>query len=320
MSESGTDGSADQEELNLLRMRWTGIALCALTMAATASNASAPKKTTGAETGLVGIKLYDNAVRIVKLYGSPDVIQAVTIGGATSMGGPAGGGAAAGGFRPGGFGGGFPGGAAGVPGGPPMRPGGPAVGSPKGGGRAGGAGAAADQYNPFGFSNQMFRQMGPPGLPPGFGGAGAPGGPPSGMPGGPAGFGGAGPGGMPGKGGNFGTPGVGGGAAEEATYTRWVYNRSNSKYGFIVDRQGRVLQIEAIGITNPKVRTRRGIGFGNTFAQIVQTYGTPDGYEISGDSLLMRYLTRDKVAFRLTRLSDKKPHVVTGVVVAAGKR
>lgn len=109
------------------------------------------------------------------------------------------------------------------------------------------------------------------------------------------------------------------GSAERVTYTRWVYNRGSSKYGFIIDKMGRVVQIEAIGLENMKVRTRRGVGFGATFAELVKKYNTPDGYEISGDNVLVKYLTRDKVAFRLSRLGVKKPQVVTGIVVAAGK-
>jgi hypothetical protein len=103
------------------------------------------------------------------------------------------------------------------------------------------------------------------------------------------------------------------------TYTRWVYNRGGSKYGFIIDKFGRVVQIEAIGLYNNKVRTRRGVGFGATFAQIIKKYNAPDGYEIAGDNVLIKYLTRQKVAFRLSRLGEKKPQVVTGIVVAAGK-
>ncbi|RYG35152.1 hypothetical protein EON81_13575 [bacterium] len=103
------------------------------------------------------------------------------------------------------------------------------------------------------------------------------------------------------------------------TFTRWVYNRAGSKYGFIIDKVGRVIQIEAIGLQNGRVKTKAGLGFGATFAQIIKTYGTPDSYEISGDNIMMRYLQRRKVAFRLSRLGEKKPQVVTGVVVAAGK-
>jgi hypothetical protein len=80
-----------------------------------------------------------------------------------------------------------------------------------------------------------------------------------------------------------------------------------------------VVQIEAIGLENRKVHTRRGIGFGDTFKDVMERYQTPEGYQISGDTIIMRYLVRDKVAFRLNRLGMDKPHVVTAIVVAAGK-
>jgi hypothetical protein len=156
-----------------------------------------------------------------------------------------------------------------------------------------------------------------PGMPGRF--PGAPGAPGQGFPGAPSGFPGA-PGGFPGApGARGGIPGAGAGAAEAVNYTRWVYNRNNNKYAFIVDRSGRVIQIEAIGINNPRVRTKRGIGFGSTFASIMKTYQNPDGYEIAGDNIMIKYLVQDKVAFRLTRLGDKQPHTVTGIVVSAGK-
>lgn len=103
------------------------------------------------------------------------------------------------------------------------------------------------------------------------------------------------------------------------TFTRWVYNRDGSKYAFIIDKLGHVVQIEAIGIDNGKVKTKRGLGFGSTFADLIKGYHQPDGYEIGGDNLMVKYLVHDNVAFRLSRLATKKPQVVTGIVVAAGK-
>ena len=46
------------------------------------------------------------------------------------------------------------------------------------------------------------------------------------------------------------------GQTEVTQYTRWIYNRGGSKYGFIVDNQGRVVQIEAIGLQNNRVKTQ----------------------------------------------------------------
>ena len=87
----------------------------------------------------------------------------------------------------------------------------------------------------------------------------------------------------------------------------------------MLDKSNRVVQIEAIGLSNPKVKTKRGVGFGATFAQLIKKYSAPDGYEINGDNVVVRFLVKNKVAFRLSRLGPNKPQVVTGIVVAAGK-
>lgn len=224
------------------------------------------------ESGLVGIKLYDSGVRLVSMYGSPDDIQAVTLGGGAV--GPA-------------NGGGGPGRGAG--------PGGP---SAAGTAAGGGGGAAQDAFD-LTFGNDILRQGGKGGPDGGF--AGAPGGQEGELAGGGGG----------GRGGAV--------SAAGAIFTRWIYRRGGSRYGFVLDKFNRVVQIEAVGLSNPKVRTSTGLGFGSSFASIIKTYGAPDGYELNGDSLMVRYLVRNKVAFRLSRLGQDKPHVVTGVVVAAGK-
>jgi hypothetical protein len=88
----------------------------------------------------------------------------------------------------------------------------------------------------------------------------------------------------------------------------------------VIDKFDHVVQIEAIGIDDPKVHTKRGIGFGKNFAALIKAYGPPDTYDIAGDSsLTLRYLTKSKVAFRLNRLVPKKAVVVTGIVIAAAK-
>jgi hypothetical protein len=51
----------------------------------------------------------------------------------------------------------------------------------------------------------------------------------------------------------------------------------------------------------------------------VKSYSQPDAYEIGGENLMVKYLVHSNVAFRLSRLGAKKPQVVTGIVVAAGK-
>lgn len=266
-------------------MKRSLLALAALVTVAASASAQ--------ETALLGVRLFDKATKVIALYGTPDAIQPAGGGGVAAVGGGGRGG------------GGFPG-AAGAPGGGP-----PAGGTgrrPSSGGTSGGASASGMTSNPYAFEDGLLRQASPRqgGPPPGVGG------PPSGFPGQTDDAG-------SGAGGRGGAPAAGGGAATSVTLTRWVYNRGGSRYGFIINKLGRVVQIEALGLENRRVRTKKGVGFGSTFATIIRGYGAPDGYEIQGDDVLVKYLSRQKVAFRLSRLGPKKPQVVIGVVVSAGK-
>lgn len=315
---------------NLKTLTLAGVASAMLL----AAPAFAQKKAAG-ETGLLGIKLFDNAVRIVNRFGTPDDIQAIGVGGGGAIGGRGG--------APGGMPGGIPGG---IPGGPAGIGGPPGGFAPRGGGGGGmmpgidGAAAGGFRNSEFAFGDEVLNQMAPPGglkggqgprgggSPFGSGAPGGMGGPPAGFGGPPSGaFGQGGPGGIPGGfGGGFPGAGAPGGigsptTSQETTFTRWIYNRDGCKYGFILDKFSRVVQIEAIGLSNPNVRTSRGVKFGANFAQLIRAYAgsSPDGYEISGNSIVVRFLSKHNVAYRLNRLGPNSPHVVTGIVVAAGK-
>ena len=280
--------------------RWKGIALglvAAVVFVPAAMGQGA--KSGSAETGLLGVKLYDKNLVLIQKFGSPDDVQSVSVGVTTTGGAPSG--------APGGLGG--PAGPGG--GNMPGAAGGPAGGFPgaRGKGGGGGVGSADLNFPIFGDGSKTLDQKGSPGASLGPGAGGPPGG--GMMPGAP--------GGPPTAGG--GAPGAsgGGGNTDQVTMTRWVYNRNNNKYGFVIDKFGRIVQIEAVGLENKSVGTKRGIVFGSSFAQVLKAYQNPDAYEINGDTIVLRYLSRSKVAFRLSRLGTKKPHVVTGIVVAASK-
>lgn len=237
-------------------------------------------RTTSAETGLVGIKLYDTGTRVVNMYGSPDEILA--LGSASS--GSGGGSGGSGGGRPGSGGGG-------------------------GNERTGASGDFSVNRpsiigDPFGTGETEFRQLRPQseGREGGGGGGGMT------TPGSDA---------SAGGGGNAGAGG--GGNNDRVIFTRWVYKRANAHYGFVFDKFNRVVQIEALGLKDSKVRTRKGITFDMHFNDLIKKYGAPDAYEINGDNIVVRYLVKDRVAFRLSRTRPNTPHHVTGVVVAAGK-
>lgn len=270
---------------------------------APAKKAPAKPAKSVAENGLVGIRLYDLSTKVLSKFGAPDIIEPVMIG--SSAVGPAGG---AGGPGPAGFGGG-----GGMPAGP-SRGGAPQMGAPELGPPPGAVGTQTGPSD-FGFGSELFRQqtatMGlpPKRVPPGDPNAGASG-PPQGMSpqtGPPGGFGAG--GGAP-RGGNM--------ASGSSKYTRWIYNRPNSKYAFVVNGDGKIVQCEAVGIRDSNVRTNKGTSFGSTFTTLIKSYGNPDGYEIAGDTFVVKFLKKHKVAFRLSRLDPNRPHVVTGVVVAGG--
>lgn len=128
----------------------------------------------------------------------------------------------------------------------------------------------------------------------------------------------------PGRGGGSSPEGGGGsmgdGTSSTAHFTRWIYRRAGARYGFVLDKFGKVVQLEAIGLKDPAVRTKRGIAFGSTFQQILTRYDVPEAYEIGGDQYTVRYLQKSKVAFRLSRLKANDKHRVTAIVVAAGTR
>lgn len=234
-----------------------------------------------AETKLVGINILDTGLKVINSYGSPDEVQPLSVGGGGV--GPGGG--------PGGAGGrGGVGGPAGGGSGPQMAPGG--LWRPNEG--------AYLLGDPFG------QQAGAAERPPGVDANGF--GPPGNA------------GGNAGNAGAAGGSGAAGGAdADRILFTRWVYKQGASRYAFVLDKFNRVVQIEAVGMSDSKVRTSQGIKFGSTFADVIKAYNAPDAYEITGDNIVIRYLVRDHVAFRLARLKAKDTHRVTGIVVAAGK-
>ncbi len=235
---------------------------------------------------LVGIALYDTGATVVAKYGNPFQIQAVSLGGGAI--GPSG---------------------AGGPGGGGGR--GPSIGT-QGAGQGPGATLGKEDNRPGGFlppddffNSELMRQgaaLGDEGD--GFGIPSGRGGPPVG---GAGGRGGAGAG------------GAGGGSSDRILYTRWLYKVGNSKYGFVLNSDNKVVQIEAAGMNDSRVKSAKGVGFGAKFADIVRKYGAPEGYEITGDAIVVRYLKTNQIAFRLNRLGKDKPHVVTAVVVAGGK-
>ena len=136
----------------------------------------------------------------------------------------------------------------------------------------------------------------------------------------PAGKGGGGGGGGGGQTPDFGGSGGGASGVTDTQYVRWVYRRNAaSSLNVVLNKFNKVVQIEAIGVSNKNVRTSRGITLGSTLAEVIKRYQNPDAYEVGGDYFMVRFLRSAKVAFRFTRENATTPYRVTGIVVSAGK-
>ena len=133
----------------------------------------------------------------------------------------------------------------------------------------------------------------------------------------PANFGGGGGGPRP----MGGSAGGGSTAAVETTFVRWVYRRgSGGSVNVVLNNHNKVVQIEAIGVSNANVRTSKGVTLGSSMATVMKLYQTPDSYEVGGNYFMVRFLNKHRVAFRLTRENAQQPYRVTGIVVSAGKQ
>jgi len=226
--------------------------------------AQAPK----AEVGLLGIRLYDTGVTVVKKFGSPTDVQAVTFSQNNAMGG--GGGGSRG----------------------PSGVGAP----PAGGGGRGAAGGAEFVVPPLGIDQVRRPQV-----------AGGPGGESGGAPR-PA-------GGAGSSGGGAGTQG-----ADNVQYVRWIYRRgAGSSVNFVLNKFNKVVQIEAIGVVDGRVRTAKGITLGSSLAQVIKLYSDPESYDVGSDYFMVKFLSKYKVAFRLTRETEKTPYRITSIIVSAGR-
>lgn len=119
--------------------------------------------------------------------------------------------------------------------------------------------------------------------------------------------------------------GAGGGGGStgstNVTFVRWVYRRgAGGSVNVVLNNHNKVVQIEAIGVTNSSVRTAKGVTLGSSMATVMKLYQTPDSYEVGQNYFMIRFLQKHRVAFRLTRENENAPYRVTGIVVSAGKQ
>jgi hypothetical protein len=182
------------------------------------------------------------------------------------------------------------------------------VGGQGGGGNAGGGGSRGGFASPPGGGSANFAvpplSLNQTGAPKGGGGGPV-----------PVGAGGGGGGPRPTMGGG----GMGG--STEVTFVRWVYRRgAGGSVNVVLNNHNKVVQIEAIGVSNGSVRTAKGATLGSSMATVMKLYQTPDSYEVGQNYFMIRFLQKHRVAFRLTRENERAPYRVTGIVVSAGKQ
>lgn len=81
----------------------------------------------------------------------------------------------------------------------------------------------------------------------------------------------------------------------------WIYRfEKNKELDFILDAQGRVLQIAAYGVEWKGMKTSKGITLGKTYKEVILTYGFPESHEMQGPGMMvLKYANSDRVAFTL---------------------
>jgi hypothetical protein len=92
-----------------------------------------------------------------------------------------------------------------------------------------------------------------------------------------------------------------------------VYEKGNGNtYEFVLSTSGSVVQITALGYSDPIAKTIKGIRFGSTYTQLLNHYGYPESQnESDGGVRVVDYAKRAHVAFELLN------NQVVGIVVAA---
>ncbi len=107
----------------------------------------------------------------------------------------------------------------------------------------------------------------------------------------------------------FGGPSLGGPVAEAphqqtskpmGREVTWIYRFAKNKtLEFIIDAEGRVLQIAAYGVEWPGLRTSKGTHLGSTYKEVILAYGFPETHERAGIEMVLKYANSHRVAFTL---------------------
>jgi len=274
----------------------TGLAAAGLLALAVVPSNAAPR----AERELLGIRIWNKYSDVLSRFGQPTRIENGLVtssgeGGQTVAGGAPGMGGMPG--MPGGMGprmGGMmgSGGPMGMGMGGRMGSGGPMGGMP---------GMPGGMMGSGGKMGAMMGGMGMPGMPGGMGmpGSGGPMG--MGMPG------------MPGMGGAGGGAGTQGNTSDEATQT-WIYQHGPITNFFVLNKDGRVVQIESSGLSGSGGVTAQGVRLGDPVAKVYRAYGWTGKVSKNGTAALLDY-TRESHAAFIVQDKDGRGPVVVDIMV-----
>lgn len=86
-----------------------------------------------------------------------------------------------------------------------------------------------------------------------------------------------------------------------APEVKWLYKfPKNRSIEFIINPDGRIMQIQAFGADWSTVRTSKGIALGvSTYKDVLAKYGFPESHDRTGIELITRYTGKHRVIFTL---------------------
>lgn len=98
---------------------------------------------------------------------------------------------------------------------------------------------------------------------------------------------------------------------KRAPEVMWIYRFAQNKtLEFLINPDGRVLQIAAYGAEWPGIGTAKGIRLGDTYKDVLVKYGFPESHEKRGLELIAKYPERDRALFTLVG------NTVVGITIA----
>jgi len=87
-------------------------------------------------------------------------------------------------------------------------------------------------------------------------------------------------------------------AVQSAPEVTWIYRFPRNKtLEFIISPDGRVVQIAAYGVEWPGVSTSKGIRLGQTYKDVILSYGFPESHGRMGIELVAKYPETHRVLF-----------------------